>query len=103
MIIKLLASALLVFFLAACSTTPKDTADSSGSGSTSTSSDVSSSGETESTESASIEPGSQEDLIVNVGDRVFFNYDSSELDTDAQELLQDQVAWLKQHSKFSVL
>ena len=101
MIIKLLASALLVFFLAACSTTPKDTADSSGSGSTSTSSDVSSSAET--TESASIEPGSQEDLIVNVGDRVFFNYDSSELDTDAQELLQDQVAWLKQHSDVSVI
>ena len=103
MIIKLLASALLVFFLAACSTTPKDTADSSGSGSTSTSSDVSSSAETETTESASIEPGSQEDLIVNVGDRVFFNYDSSELDTDAQELLQDQVAWLKQHSNVSVI
>ena len=103
MIIKLLASALLVFFLAACSTTPKDTADSSGSGSTSTSSDVSSSSETESTESASIEPGSQEDLIVNVGDRVFFNYDSAELDTDAQELLQDQVAWLKQYSNVSVI
>ncbi|MFL2543800.1 MAG: peptidoglycan-associated lipoprotein Pal [Alphaproteobacteria bacterium] len=103
MIIKLLASALLVFFLAACSTTPKDTADSSGSGSTSTSSDVSSSGETESSASASIEPGSQEDLIVNVGDRVFFNYDSAELDTDAQELLQDQVAWLKQYSNVSVI
>ena len=103
MIIKLLASALLVFFLAACSTTPKDTADSSGSGSTSTSSDVSSSAETETTESASIEPGSQEDIIVNVGDRVFFNYDSSELDTDAQELLQDQVAWLKQYSDVSVI
>ena len=103
MIIKLLASALLVFFLAACSTTPKDTADSSGSGSTTTSSDVSTSGETESTDSASIEPGSQEDLIVNVGDRVFFNYDSSELDTDAQELLQDQVAWLKQYSDVSVI
>ena len=103
MIIKLLASALFVFFLAACSTTPKDTADSSGSGSTSTSSDVSSSAETETTESASIEPGSQEDLIVNVGDRVFFNYDSAELDTDAQELLQDQVAWLKQYSDVSII
>ena len=103
MIIKLLASALFVFFLAACST--KDTADSSGSGSTSTSSDVSSSGETDSTDSASasIEPGSQEDLIVNVGDRVFFNYDSAELDSDAQELLQDQVAWLKQYSNVSII
>ena len=45
----------------------------------------------------------QEDLIVNVGDRVFFNYDSSDLDSDAQELLQDQVAWLKQYSDVSVI
>ncbi len=107
MIIKLFTGALLVFFLAACTTTPKDTADSSGSGSTTSSSDVSSS-ESESSsdvgsESASIEPGSQEDLIVNVGDRVFFNYDSFELDSDAQELLQDQVAWLKQYSNVSVI
>ena len=107
MVIKLFTSALLVFFLAACSTTPKDTADSSGSGSSSSSSDVSSSEEgaiTEtSPESASITPGSQEDLIVNVGDRVFFNYDSSDLDSDAQELIQDQVAWLKQYSDVSVI
>ena len=111
MIIKLFTGALLVFFLAACSTTPKDTADSSGSGSSSSSSDVSSSGSDSSSdsssesslESASIEKGSQEDLIVNVGDRVFFNYDSAELDADAQELLQDQVAWLKQYSDVSVI
>ena len=107
MIIKLFTSALLVFFLAACSTTPKDTADSSGSGSSSSSSDVSSSEEGTITETspeiASITPGSQEDLIVNVGDRVFFNYDSSDLDSDAQELLQDQVAWLKQYSDVSVI
>ena len=107
MVIKLFTSALLVFFLAACSTTPKDTADSSGSGSSSSSSDVSSSEEgtiiESSPEYASITPGSQEDLIVNVGDRVFFNYDSSDLDSDAQELLQDQVAWLKQYSDTSVI
>ncbi len=103
MVIKLLTSSLLVFFLVACSTTPKDTADSSGSGSSSSSSTVSSSGSDETSDSASIEPGSQEDLIVNVGDRVFFNYDSFELDSDAQELLQDQVAWLKQHSGVSVI
>ncbi len=105
MFIKFFTGALLVFFLAACSTTPKDTADSSGTGSSSSSSDVSSSGsDTASSESsATIVPGSQEDLIVNVGDRVFFNYDSSELDSDAQELLQDQVAWLKQYSDVSVI
>jgi len=96
-------SVLLAFFITACATTPKDTADSSGSGSSSSSSSVSSSTDSSSDDSSGgIVPGSQEDLIVNVGDRVFFGYDSSELDSDAQELLQDQVAWLKQYSDVSV-
>ena len=106
MVIKLLTSGLLVFFLVACSTTPKDTADSTGTGTTTSTSSVSgteSDSSIASTDSATIEPGSQEDLIVNVGDRVFFNYDSFELDSDAQELLQDQVAWLKQYSGVSVI
>ena len=58
---------------------------------------------TETSSSDSIEPGSQEDLIVNVGDRVFFDYDSFELNSDAKELLQDQVFWLKQYSNVSVI
>ena len=103
MILKLIASTLLVFFLAACSTTPKDTSDSSGSGSASSSSDVSDTNSETETSSASIEPGSQEDLIVNVGDRVFFGYDSAELDEDAQELLQDQIAWIKQHGSSVII
>ena len=105
MIKKILLSFLLVFFITACSTTPKDSADSTGTGSTSSTSDVSSEGEgtlTE-TEGTGVVPGSQEDLIVNVGDRVYFDYDSSELDADAQELLQDQVAWLKQYSGVGVI
>ena len=52
--------------------------------------------------SSGIQPGSQEDLIVNVGDRIFFNYDSADLDSDAQELLQDQAAWLNQYSRVRI-
>ena len=121
MFYKILLSVFLAAFIAACSTTPKGTADSSGSGSAGTSSasidpaagDASiledlintplGGPSTVSGSQEGIEPGSQEDLIVNVGDRVFFNYDSSELDSDAQELLQDQVAWLKQYSDVSVI
>ena len=103
MIKKILLSVLLAFFITACATKPKDSADTSGSGSSSSSSSVSSSSDSGSDDSGDgIVPGSQEDLIVNVGDRVFFGYDSSELDSDAQELLQDQVAWLKQYSDVSV-
>ena len=102
MFYKFFISTLMVLFLAACATTPKDSADSSGSGSSSSGSDVSSEGTITETTGSGIVSGSQEDLIVNVGDRVFFGYDSSDLDSDALELLQDQVAWLKQNSDVSV-
>ena len=100
MVYKLLVSAFLVLFVAACATKPKDAADSSGSGSSSSDSSVE--GSISETAGSGIVKGSQEDLIVNVGDRVFFGYDSSDLDSDALELLQDQVAWLKQNSNVSV-
>ena len=102
MFYKFFISIFLVLFVAACATTPKDSADSSGSGSSSSESDVSSEGTITETTGSGIVSGSQEDLIVNVGDRVFFGYDSSDLDSDALELLQDQVAWLKQNSDVSV-
>ena len=95
MFYKILLSTLLAVFIAACSSTPKDSSSSSGSGASSTSE---SSSEADVSEEVSFESGSQEDLIVNVGDRVFFDYNSSNLDADAQELLQDQVAWIKQHN-----
>ena len=101
MVKKILLSVLLALFVSACATKPKDSASTTGSGTTSTESTVSSSSD-DSADGESIEPGSQEDLIVNVGDRVFFGYDSAELDSDAQELLQNQVAWLKQYSDTSV-
>ena len=122
MFYKILLSVFLVAFIAACTTTPKDTADSSGSGSSGTSSIDPSSGDAgiledlintplgpssvsesaSASASASIEPGSQEDLIINVGDRVFFAYDSAELDADAQELLLYQAAWFKEHDILSI-
>ena len=102
MFYKFFISIFIILFVAACATTPKDSADSSGSGSSSTGSDVSSEGTITETSGSGIVSGSQEDLIVNVGDRVFFGYDSSDLDSDALELLQDQVAWLKQNADVSV-
>ena len=102
MFYKFFISIFIVLLVAACATKPKDSADSTGSGSSSSDSDVSSEGTITETAGNGIVSGSQEDLIVNVGDRVFFGYDSSDLDSDALELLQDQVAWLKQNSDVSV-
>jgi peptidoglycan-associated lipoprotein len=47
-------------------------------------------------------PGSVEDFQVNVGDRVFFDYDSYEIRPDAQNTLQQQAAWLQQYGQYTV-
>jgi peptidoglycan-associated lipoprotein len=46
-------------------------------------------------------PGSPQDFTVNVGDRVFFESDSSELTSTATATLDKQAAWLNQHSRYS--
>ena len=46
-------------------------------------------------------PGSQQDFVVNVGDRVFFDSDSSELSQQARATLDKQATWLNQYSRYS--
>lgn len=47
-------------------------------------------------------PGTQDDLVQNVGDRVFFATDSSTLSMQAQDTLDRQSQWLKQYDGVSV-
>ena len=47
-------------------------------------------------------PGSQEDLVVNVGDRIFFDLDRSNVRADARATLDKQSAWLKQYPQVTV-
>jgi peptidoglycan-associated lipoprotein len=42
-------------------------------------------------------PGTQEDLAVSVGDRVFFDFDSVVLNPEATGVLDQQAAWLQQY------
>jgi peptidoglycan-associated lipoprotein len=50
---------------------------------------------------ASAAPGSQQDFVVNVGDRVFFETDSSELTEQARATLDKQAQWLSNYSRYS--
>ena len=50
------------------------------------------------TQSTTVRPGSEEDLVQNVGDRVFFDFDRSDLKPEARATLERQAAWLKQYS-----
>jgi peptidoglycan-associated lipoprotein len=45
-------------------------------------------------------PGSQQDFVVNVGDRVFFETDSSELSPQSRGTLDKQAQWLNTYSQY---
>src|SRR5215468_4122554 len=46
-------------------------------------------------------PGSQQDFVVNVGDRVFFETDSTELTSQSRATLDKQAQWLTNYSQYS--
>jgi peptidoglycan-associated lipoprotein len=50
-----------------------------------------------------VTPGSAGDFVQNVGDRVFFGYDSYELAPDAQGTLERQATWLKNYPAVTIV
>jgi peptidoglycan-associated lipoprotein len=48
-------------------------------------------------------PGSQQEFLVSVGDRVFFETDSSNLTPTAQATLDKQAAWLNKYSNYRIM
>ena len=93
--------AIAALFVASACTTVSDTKTGSDGSGESTKSSSSSSVESQS-KAAEILPGSQADLVSNVGDRVLFEYDSSDLTPEARRTLERQAAWLKRYSNVSV-
>jgi peptidoglycan-associated lipoprotein len=78
---RLIALIGAVLFIAACAQNPSAT-DQAGAGAMAT-------------------PGSAQDFVVNVGDRVFFETDSSELTPQARSTLDKQAQWLNQYNRYA--
>ncbi|MCO5071001.1 MAG: peptidoglycan-associated lipoprotein Pal [Rhizobiaceae bacterium] len=47
-------------------------------------------------------PGSSQDFTVNVGDRIFFDTDSSAIRSDAQATLSKQAQWLNRYGQYRI-
>jgi peptidoglycan-associated lipoprotein len=47
-------------------------------------------------------PGSEEDLVANVGDRIFYAFNQSTLSPDAKGTLDKQAAWLGKYGSVNV-
>jgi peptidoglycan-associated lipoprotein len=102
--LKILALIASVALIAACETAPEESAVSSGAGANKPV--VHNWGTYSSTTTAPMKAGpaagSQEDLVANVGDRVFFDYDKYNLTPEARATLAKQAAWLKRYSSVTV-
>lgn len=102
-ILGLLAIALLV---SACAT---DTEESGSASSEGTSIQAASSGSggstavTKTMKPKGLAPDSQEYLVVNVGDRVFFALDKSEISRESADTLKRQAAWMQDNANVTVV
>ena len=48
-------------------------------------------------------PGSAQDFTVNIGDRIFFDTDSTSIRADAQTTLSRQAQWLNQYKQYAIV
>jgi len=48
-------------------------------------------------------PGSAQDFTVNVGDRIFFDTDSTSIRADAQQTLSRQAQWLAKYPNYQII
>lgn len=87
MIKKFMSLMAVIVLVAACETSTNDPSTTDTNGNHNATSQV---------------PGSAADFAVNVGDRVFFGYDRSELSTEARATLTKQAEWLKKYPRKSI-
>jgi peptidoglycan-associated lipoprotein len=85
---KIMGAFSAVALLAACAE-PASTASTGGTGAATA-------------QPVGIIPGSQEDLVTNVGDRVLFGFDKSNLTPESRAVLDRQAAWLGKFSTNAV-
>lgn len=85
--LKISGLCLTLSLLAACSSSPVDQSAATGAGATM---------------NAAV-PGSSEDFVQNVGDRVFFAYDRYDVSDQGQAVLHKQAEWLQQYPSTLVI
>ena len=96
-VLALLGALLLVV---GCESTSTETADQSGAAQVQAGG--SAGGGVGSGQLGAPRPGSAEDFAVNVGDRVFFDFDKYDLSAEGRATLQKQAVWLRRYPAVTV-
>jgi peptidoglycan-associated lipoprotein len=92
---KLLCLMAAVVLVSACDTTGSNDGDGGANG-------ANGMGGTGNGHHGAVQQGTQEDLVVNVGDRVFFTLNESTLSSEAQATLDRQATWLKKYASVRI-
>ena len=103
--LKAACLAATILLVAACETPVEEKADASGSGGakqSTTTMQKAPKTETKATMAPKVAPGSQEDLVLNVGSQIHYDYDQSNLRTDARQVVERWADWLKQYPAVTV-
>ncbi len=93
---KVLSVFAAVLLLAACETASDQSAGTAGTGG------ATGAGAAATAARPGPRPGSQEDLVANVGDRVFYDFDKSDLKPEARRTVERWAAWLRQYPNVNV-
>ena len=103
---KFLGLIATVALVASCGTAPSQQAASSGGGGGGNVKQVAPSGHAGMASSTmpalSSQGGTQDDFVVNVGDRVHFDYDKFSLKPEARAVLDKQAAWLSNYPAVTI-
>ncbi len=90
--LRILGALAALSLLSACADKPDTSAANTGAGGASTGGAM----------TGTAAPGSEEDLVANVGDRVLFGLNESALSPDAQGVLGRQADWLQRYPQVQV-
>lgn len=103
--LKAACLAATILLVAACETPVEEKADASGSGGakqSTTTTQKAPKDEMKATMTPKVVPGSQEDLVLNVGSQIQFDFDKSNLRPDARKVVERWADWLQQYPAVTV-
>ena len=104
--LKAACLAATILLVAACETPVEEKADTSGTGGarqeTKMVKKAEMKAEMKSTMEPKVAPGSQEDLVLNVGSQIQYDYDQSVLRSDSRQVVERWAKWLQQYPAVTV-
>ena len=102
--LRLICVFAVALLLAACQTTPEESKSMAGKGGTAaTSTAPATTAPTEGAGVPGVTPGTQADLVATVGDRIFFDFDKSDIRADQRGRADAWADWLKKYPQVTVV